>query len=75
MFNNFTFILQVDELNAYQQGIVDFAFSQLSAGDNACPKKIVKIENFNEQVVAGTLYKFDLVLGNHEDNVSFVDMP
>jgi len=55
----------VEELNDQQQGIVDFAFSSLTAGDsNSCSRQIVQVQDFTEQVVAGTLYTFNLVLSN-----------
>jgi len=45
------------------QKIVDFAVSQLQGGDNGkCKREVITVENFQSQVVAGTLYKFDLVL-------------
>jgi len=50
-------------LSGEQQAIVDFAFAQLAGGGTKCKSKIVKVENFQQQVVAGTRYTFDLVLG------------
>ena len=56
---------------------MDYAFSKLSSADSACPKKIVKIEDFRQITRVGTdgyrkdLTEIDLVLGNREDNVSF----
>jgi hypothetical protein len=48
------------------QAIVEFAFSQLAgstvAGSYDCNLNKVRTENFSKQVVAGILYKFDLVL-------------
>jgi len=55
----------VENLNADQQSIVDFAFSQLTMGDSVgCARTYVTVEDFTEQVVAGTLYKFKLVLNS-----------
>ena len=60
-----------------EQETVDYAFSKLSSADSACPKKIVKIEDFRQITRVGTdgyrkdLTEIDLVLGNREDNVSF----
>jgi len=52
----------VIDLDEQQQGIVDFATSQLAGFNLAeCPHQVAKIENFTEQLVAGMLYKFDLV--------------
>jgi len=52
----------VENLNEDQQAIVDFAISQLASFNLAeCPHQVAKIENFSEQLVAGMLYKFDLV--------------
>ncbi|XP_023329222.1 putative cysteine proteinase CG12163 isoform X2 [Eurytemora carolleeae] len=57
------------DLSADQQEIVDFAFAQLSAGAaGECQRRIVRVENFKQQVVAGTKYTFDLVLASHKDN-------
>ena len=39
--------------------IVDFGLAQLTA--TGCNKKFVRVENFGEQVVAGTLYHFEVV--------------
>jgi len=54
------------DLSDSDQEIVDFAFSQLAgstvAGSVACGKSKVSVENFSSQVVAGTNYKFDLIL-------------
>jgi len=63
---------KVSQLGADEQGIVDFAFSQFTGGSHSsgCAKQVVRVENFHKQVVQGMLYKFDLVLGNHEDSAS-----
>jgi len=59
----------VENLNADQQGIVDFAFSQLTMGDSVgCARTYVTVEDFTEQVVAGTLYNFKLVLNSNGGN-------
>ena len=52
-------IQQVETLSAEHQGIVDFGLAQLTA--TGCNKKLVRVENFGEQVVAGTMYHFDVV--------------
>merc|ERR1712001_733900 len=44
------------------QEIVDFAVAKLGSSDGKCSRDQVQVENFQSQVVAGTLYKFDLVL-------------
>jgi len=59
-----------DVLSPEQQVIVDFAFSELEgstegssvAGKVICDQSEVSVENFSEQLVAGTNYGFDLVL-------------
>jgi len=48
------------------QQIVDFAVSQLQGSGGQCSRTDVQVENFQSQVVAGMLYKFDLVL-RHEN--------
>jgi len=48
---------QESEVN---QDIVDFAMAELSYGD--CQRGSAKIENFESQVVSGTLYSFDISL-------------
>ena len=53
---------KVPELSDKHQEIVDYAFSQLALGE--CPRKLVRVENFTSQVVAGVSYAFDLVLAN-----------
>jgi len=61
--------VSVENLNADQQGIVDFAFSQLTMGDSAgCARTYVAVEDFSYQPVAGTLYKFKLVLNSTGGN-------
>ena len=59
-------------LNIYKQYIYKLHTVQLGL----CTKlkfmyrKIVRVENFKQQVVAGTKYTFNLVLASHKDNVS-----
>jgi len=63
---------QVNRLNADQQEIADFAFSQLSSRPGApvgCTKNLLRTENFSQQVVQGTLYKFDLIM-QHDSSCS-----
>jgi len=51
------------------QDIVDFALQELEGGEGGlCKKKVIRVENFTSQVVAGMLYKFDLVLEHHNEN-------
>jgi len=57
--------MKVPELSDKHQEIVDYAFSQLALGE--CPRKLVRVENFTSQVVAGVSYAFDLVLANSGD--------
>jgi len=58
----------VDSLNPSQQEIVDFALVQLQGGEHGPCRRQSKVEKFSQQVVAGTLYKFDLVL-HHGDSL------
>jgi len=59
----------VSELSPEQLEIVNFAFTQLSGSSSGdCRQKVANIQKFTSQVVAGTLYKFELTLGDHEDN-------
>jgi len=59
-------LLTVDDLTDEDQEIVNFAFSQVAAssvaGDYDCNLKQIRTENFSKQVVAGTLFRLDLVL-------------
>jgi len=62
----------VKKLNRDQQEIADFAFSRLSSRPGApvgCSKNLLRVENFSQQVVAGTLYKFDLIM-QHDSSCS-----
>ena len=60
---------QVEELDERDQDTVDDVLEFL--GQEKCP--CLKIENFSKSVddPEDTLYKFDIVPVNHEDNVSF----
>jgi len=58
-------LTQVKNLTSKHQEIVDFALSQLGSRPDAadeCQDNFVAVENFSQQVVQGTLYKFDLIL-------------
>lgn len=57
----------VDSLDRRQQEIVDFALVQLQGGEHGPCRRESKVEKFTQQVVAGTLFKFDLVL-QHGDS-------
>ena len=51
-------------MSAEQKKVVDFAVVQLQGlEEGGCGKKLLRVENFSQQVVAGLRYKFDLVLG------------
>jgi len=52
----------VNSLDAKQQEIVDFALVQLQGGEHGPCRRDSTVGKFTQQVVAGTLYKFDLVL-------------
>merc|ERR1712126_536633 len=52
---------------AVDEGIVNFAVTELAGSfGGECKRDVVKVENFKRQIVAGNLYKFDLVL-KHSD--------
>lgn len=56
--------VDVESLSAEQKKVVDFAVVQLQGlEEGGCGKKLLRVENFSQQVVAGLRYKFDLVLG------------
>merc|ERR1712106_184366 len=51
------------------QKIVDFALQELEGGDGGlCKKTVISVDNFQQQVVAGYVYKFDLVLKHNSKN-------
>merc|ERR1712013_835899 len=58
----------VASLDAKQQEIVDFAVVQLQGGEHGPCRRKPRMEKFSQQVVAGTLYKFDLVLEHNQDD-------
>jgi len=73
-------ISKVEKLSAKHQEIVDFGMAQLAGTPGGCKKQLVRVENFGEQVVAGMLYHFDLVLqcdGEAESvcHMKVVDVP
>merc|ERR1712228_896784 len=52
---------------AVDENIVNFAVTELAGSlGGGCKRDVVKVENFKKQIVAGNLYKFDLVL-KHSD--------
>ena len=51
----------VDKLTEEQRKAVDFALVQLQGGEG-CDQRLINVENFSQQVVAGLRYKFDLVM-------------
>jgi len=58
----------VTELSEDHEAVVNFALLQLAGEEGSCTKELVKVENFSQQVVAGLLYRFDLVLKHDNDN-------
>jgi len=59
-----------------KKDIVDFAVQELVGGEaGLCKKSLVRVENFISQVVAGMLYKFDLVLEHHPENPASCQVP
>jgi len=57
----------VQHLDETQQDIVNFALVQLQGGEHGPCRRESRVEKFTEQVVAGKMYKFDLVL-EHGDS-------
>jgi len=64
---------KVDELTDEHRHMVDFAVTHLTSNaaeilgaKPTCPIENFAVENFTQQPVAGTLYKFDLVLQKHD---------
>jgi len=59
-------LFKIDDLTEEDQEIIDFAFSQVAvsnvAGEYDCNLNQIRTENFSKQTVAGTLFRFDLVL-------------
>jgi len=51
----------VDQLTEEQRKVVDFALVQLQGGEG-CDQRLINVENFSQQVVAGLRYKFDIVM-------------
>jgi len=61
---------------AVNKDIVDFALQELVGAENGlCKKSVIRVENFTSQVVAGTLYKFNLVLEHSPDNPNNCGVP
>jgi len=58
----------ISSLNAKQQEIVDFAVVQLQGGEHGPCRRKPRMEKFSQQMVAGILYKFDLVLEHNQDD-------
>ena len=57
------FLFQGDGFFSHQLNIISFAVADLIAGDSlSCPRKVLSVSNFTEQVVSGYKYTFDLVL-------------
>merc|ERR1711970_8160 len=54
-------------LMAEEQNIVNFIKKELK-DRSKCPREVVEVEKITQQVVAGTLYKMDVVLKGHPDN-------
>jgi len=49
-------------LPAEQSVLAAWAVAQLQGSGGACPRTLLGVANFTSQVVAGTVYEFDLVL-------------
>merc|ERR1711990_921151 len=62
-------------LSEEHQAIVDWTVEGLQGSDGLCKKTKVEVNNFSTQVVAGTMYEFDLVLDHAEDSASECGAP
>ena len=52
------------------QKIVDFTLQELEGEEGGlCKKTVISTENFQRQIVAGNLYKFDLVLKHNKESM------
>merc|ERR1711971_1023402 len=55
--------------------LLNSAVKGLQGSDGACKKTEVEVNNFSSQVVAGTMYEFDLVLDHAEDSAAECGAP
>merc|ERR1712083_883142 len=63
-------------LSPENQAIVDWAVKELQGSDGTqCKKTKLEVNNFSTQVVAGTMYEFDLVLNHAEDSAAECGAP
>jgi len=62
-------------LSPENQAIVDWTVQGLQGSDGLCKKTKVEVNNFSTQVVAGTMYEFDLVLDHAEDSAAECGAP
>merc|ERR1712083_156143 len=62
-------------LSEEHQAIVDWTVEGLQGSDGLCKKTKVAVNNFSTQVVAGTMYEFDLVLDHAEDSAAECGAP
>merc|ERR1712212_997607 len=62
-------------LSPENQAIVDWTVKGLQGSDGLCKKTKVEVNNFSTQVVAGTMYEFDLVLDHAEDSAAECGAP
>jgi len=62
-------------LSPENQAIVDWTVKGLEGSDGLCKKTKVEVNNFSTQVVAGTMYEFDLVLDHAEDSAAECGAP
>ena len=53
--------MNVENLTEEQRKVVDFALTKLSGGEG-CEGRLVSVDNFSQQVVAGLRFTFDLVM-------------
>ena len=51
-------------LTPEQTAVVDWAVARLEGSSGSCPRTRLEVTNFTSQVVAGTMYEFDLVVGH-----------
>ena len=51
-------------LTPEQEAVVAWAVATLEGSTGSCPRTTLEVTNFTSQVVAGTMYEFDLVLAH-----------
>jgi len=63
------------DLSPEHQAVVDWTVSELQGSEGKCKKTKLEVKNFSHQVVAGTMYEFDLVLDHAEESAAECGAP